>query len=135
LIVVIDASVVGHWLLTTQTPTLALIQEFAGEGAFAAPHLLDAEVGHVIRRRVLTGLVSKTRGLIALDDYLALPIDRYPHTNLLPRAFELRDNATIYDAIYLALAEVLEAVLLTRDSRLARVPGVKAQVDVVTNGG
>ncbi|MGH6897644.1 MAG: PIN domain-containing protein [Geminicoccaceae bacterium] len=52
----------------------------------------------------------------------------------MPRAFELRDNATIYDALYLALAEVLEAPLLTRDRRLARVPGVAARVEVVTNG-
>jgi predicted nucleic acid-binding protein len=135
LIVVIDSSVVSHWLLTTRTPTLALVQQFAGEESLAAPHLLDAEVGHVIRRHALTGMVSTRRALIALEDYLALPIDRYPHTHLLPRAFELRDNATMYDAIYLALAEVLKATLLTRDRRLAHVPGVRAQVDVVANGG
>ena len=132
--IVVDASVIGHWLLTTRVPTGKLIEQFAGEAPLAAPHLLDAEVGHLIRRHALIGRISSNRAWIALQDYLALPIERYPHTNLLPRAFELRDNATMYDALYLALAEILEAILLTRDKRLARVPGVTAQVDVVANG-
>jgi predicted nucleic acid-binding protein len=134
LIVVIDASIIAHWLLTTRVPTSRLVEQLAGGASLAAPHLLDAEVGHVIRRHVLIARISTRRAQTALDDYLALPIDRYPHTELLPRAFEFRDNATMYDALYLALAEALEATLLTRDRRLARVPGVMAQVDVVANG-
>jgi predicted nucleic acid-binding protein len=131
---VIDASVIGHWLLTTRLPPRELVDQWAHLGSFAAPHLLDAEVGHLIRRHVLRGLASVARATIALEDFLALPIDRYPHTALLPRAFDLRDNATIYDALYLALAETLEATLLTRDQRLGRIPGLAAQVQVLTNG-
>ncbi len=67
----------------------------------------------------------------ALAEFLALSIDRYPHTLLLSRAFDLRDNATIYDALYLALAEALGATLLTGDKALARVPGVAARVEVI----
>jgi predicted nucleic acid-binding protein len=134
LIIVIDASVVGHWLLTTKAPILGLVEQFAPLGWLAAPYLLDAEVSHVIRRHALIGRISTERAQIALEDYLALPIERYPHMALLPRAFELRDNATMYDALYLALVESLAATLLTRDKRLVRVPGVGAQVDVVSNG-
>jgi predicted nucleic acid-binding protein len=50
---------------------------------------------------------------------------------MLARAFELRDNATIYDALYLALAEALDARLLTLDRALTRVPGVRAEVQLV----
>jgi predicted nucleic acid-binding protein len=132
--IVLDASAVGHWLLTTRLPTPRLIEQFTGEATLAAPHLLDAEVGHLIRRHALTGLISGGRAQSALEDYLALPIDRYAHMALLPRAFELRANATVYDALYLALAEALGATLLTRDRRLARIPGVAAHVEVVTNG-
>ena len=99
----------------------------------SAPHLIDAEVGHLLRRHTLVGTLSAARARVALEDFLTLPIERFPYTALLPRAFELRDNATIYDALYLSLAEVLEAPLLTRDRRLARVPGVAARVEVVTN--
>jgi predicted nucleic acid-binding protein len=134
LIVVVDASLIGHWLLTTRLPGYELIERFAGEASLAAPHLLDAEIGHLIRRHALTGIIPTSRARIALEDFLALPIDRYPHMALLPRAFELRDNATMYDALYLALAEALEAPFLTRDRRLARVPGVAAQVEVIVDG-
>jgi predicted nucleic acid-binding protein len=100
----------------------------------AAPHLLDAEVGHVIRRHTLVGIISTVRAKRALEDFAAIPIDRYPHTSLLPRAFSLRDNATMYDALYLALAETLDATFLTRDAALAGVPGVAARVEVIADG-
>jgi predicted nucleic acid-binding protein len=132
LIIVVDASVLGHWLLTTRPPHL-LLEQFTGDASMSAPHLIDAEVGHLLRRHTLVGTLSAARARVALEDFLTLPIERFPHTALLPRAFELRDNATIYDALYLSLAEVLEAPLLTRDRRLARVPGVAARVEVVTN--
>jgi predicted nucleic acid-binding protein len=134
LILVVDASVIGHWLLTTRVPAGALADQFAGGSLLAAPHLLDAEVGHLLRRHVLTGVVSLARARIALKTFLALPIERHPHATLLPRAFDLRDNATFYDALYLALAEALAAPLLTRDRRLGRIPGIAAQVRVVADG-
>jgi predicted nucleic acid-binding protein len=61
-------------------------------------------------------------------------IERHSHLPLVQRAFELRDNATIYDALYLTLAEILGATLLTRDAGLARVPGVSAAVEVIRSG-
>lgn len=75
--------------------------------------------------------MSSTNGRAALDDLAALRIERHPHGVFLRRAFELRDNASIYDALYLALAEALEATLLTRDAALANVPGVVARVEVL----
>jgi predicted nucleic acid-binding protein len=131
-LIVIDASVVGHWLLTDQPSQLP-----TGLGAdveLAAPHLIDAEVAHAIRRHLLMGLISVDRAEITLQDLMVLPIERYPHTTLLPRAFSLRDNATIYDALYLALAEALEATLLTRDKALTTVPGIDVPVELFTNG-
>ena len=49
----------------------------------------------------------------------------------LPRVWELRHNLTAYDAVYVALAEALDAPLLTRDQRLAAAPGHHAVVELV----
>jgi predicted nucleic acid-binding protein len=93
--------------------------------------LLDAEVGQVLRRFVLAGQLLPERAQAALQDLMDLPLIRYAHGPLLLRAFDLRANATVYDALYIALAEGLEAPLLTRDAALAAVPGHRAQVLVV----
>jgi len=74
----------------------------------------------VLRNRGLRGRLRSSEAAAAILDLVALPIERYPHRLLLERAFALRDNATIYNALYLALAEFLEATLLTRDKALAR---------------
>jgi predicted nucleic acid-binding protein len=131
-LIVVDASVVGHWLLTDQPSQLPTSLDADVE--LAAPHLIDAEVGHAIRRHLLMGLITADRAKIALEDFMVLPIERYPHTRLLSRAFALRDNATIYDALYLALAEALGARLLTRDKALMTVPGIDISIDLVANG-
>ena len=75
--------------------------------------------------------MAPARAEQALQDFLALGLTRYPHVPLLARAFELRDNATVYDALYLALAEALGATLLTRDAALGVVPGHRARVEVL----
>ena len=85
----------------------------------------------MLRRRVLRGQLQSAAGLSALADFVALPIERFSHLDLLPRAFEMRDNASVYDALYLALAEALDAFLLTRDQRLVTIPGIGGRVQVV----
>ncbi len=130
--IVLDASVVVDMLLQDDPNVDGIWEELLGdpEGA-AAPHLLDAEVAQVLRRYVLRGEISAHRADGALDDLAALPIVRHEHTVLLKRAFALRDNVTIYDALYLSLAEALDARLLTRDGALAALPGVRARVRVI----
>jgi predicted nucleic acid-binding protein len=81
--------------------------------------------------RVVRGKLASTRALTALADFVALPIERFPQTALLPRAFEPRANASVHDALFLALAEALDACLLARDRRLAAVPGLPARVEVI----
>jgi len=133
-VLVVDASVIVDLVLDMPPHAAAIAQRLQAQSKLAAPHLLDAEVASVLRNRVLRGKLPSAGALSALADFVALPIERFPHTALLPRTFELRDNASTYDALYLALAEVLEAPLLTRDRRLARIPGVAARVEVVTDG-
>jgi predicted nucleic acid-binding protein len=129
-LIVVDASIVID-LLLDRGPLLRRIASLIAGEPLAAPHLLDAEVGHALRRSVLRGSLPAFLALSALDDLARFRLTRHSHTRLLPRAFELRDNATMYDALYLALAETLSATLFTRDRALARVPGVAARVEVV----
>ncbi len=96
-----------------------------------APHLLDLEVAQVLLRYCLAGDLEPARGREALEDLADLPVVRYPHDVMLERIWELRQSITAYDAAYLALAEALDAPLLTRDSRLASARGHNAVVEVV----
>ena len=129
--IVLDASAVIDLLLNT-LPAPRVAQRIAAERTgIVAPYLLDAEVGQVLRRFSLAGEISTQRARAALADYAQLPITRYPHLPLLERAFALRANTTFYDALYLALAEVVGAPLVTCDKGLAQVPGTKATVEVL----
>ena len=134
--VVVDAAVIVDSLLDLSADAALVRERLRQESVpWAAPELLDAEVAHVIRRHVLRGELSSAGGLAALTDLSAMEIDRHSHRPLLARAFALRDNATIYDALYLALAEALEVPLLTRDRSLPSVPGVTVPVEVIAPVG
>ena len=128
---VVDASALIEVLLGTQAAAAASARLFRPGERLAAPHLIDVEVVQVLRRYVASGDITEARGREALEDLRDLPLARYPHDVLIHRIWELRENATAYDAAYLALAEALEAPLVTRDAGIARVPGARARVEVV----
>jgi predicted nucleic acid-binding protein len=130
--IVLDASAVINLLLNSPLSGVAIARRVAAERTgIIAPHLIDAEVGQVLRRFLLADEISIQRARAALTDFTELPIARYPHLPLLERAFALRANASFYDALYLALAEAIDAPLVTSDGSLARIPGVKALVEVL----
>jgi predicted nucleic acid-binding protein len=58
-------------------------------------------------------------------------MERVPHTALLARAWQLRDNVTVYDASYVALAELLSVPLITADAKLAGAPGLQCSVELL----
>ncbi len=129
---VLDASVVVDFLLSRPPHASAIaarIRESAPD--LAAPELLDVEVAQVLRRFVLRGELPAERAEAALEHLQGLPVMRYPHGALVQRAFQLRDNATVYDAVYVALAEGLGGTLLTLDARLMGEPGHAAVIEVV----
>jgi predicted nucleic acid-binding protein len=96
-----------------------------------APELVDLEVVSVWRRQVSAGAMDERRAVLALADLGTLPLRRAPHRPLLARCWELRDNLTIYDAAYVAVAEALRAPLLTGDARLARATGPTCTIEVL----
>ncbi|HQD14614.1 MAG TPA: type II toxin-antitoxin system VapC family toxin [Ottowia sp.] len=127
---VIDASVLAVALLDDGRDGDAVRDRLRGE-QLAAPALIDLEVASVWRGLARGGHLDPRRVRLALDDLQELPLQRVEHTSLLWRCWELRDNLTIYDAAYVALAEALQAPLLTGDRRLARSTGPRCTIEVV----
>jgi predicted nucleic acid-binding protein len=97
----------------------------------AAPHIIDAEVLGIIRRDRLLGRLDETAARQAVEDLRDWPAERFGHRLLLTRAWQLRDRVRSWDALYVALAEALDATLITLDERLARVPGVDCRIEVI----
>ena len=129
--IVMDASAMLEQLLGT--PKGQRIREeylVAGE-SFHVPHLLDLEVAQVLRRYSHHRILTDGRVAQVFEDFLDFPLTRYPHDPLLSRIWELRENFTAYDAVYVALAEVLNISMVTCDARVAAAPGHSAHVVLV----
>lgn len=99
--------------------------------ALAAPELIDLETASVIRSRLGAGALDARRAALALTDLIELPLRRASHRPLLARCWQLRENLTVYDAAYVALAELLDVALLTADARLASAPGLRCELDLL----
>jgi len=129
-LIVLDASAAIDWLI--QSPAGHLIEQRirARNETIHAPHLLDIEVLQVLGRLARRGVISDQRADIAVQDLLNLRIVRYPLFILLQRVWQLRQNLTAYDAAYVALAERLQAPLLTRDAGIAGASGHSARVEL-----
>lgn len=131
MIYVLDASVIIDLLLARQPYCSEIEPLMQKADTFAVPHLLDVEVAQVLRRFVIRGELTYQRAQQAIDDLLDLPLTRYPHERLITRCFQLVNNLTMYDAIYVVLADVLDATLLTRDNAMKDVPGTNIRVQVI----
>jgi len=107
-----------------------LADRLVTDGDLHAPHLLDVELLHALRRLVRTGRLSEERAADARADFAELTVVRYGHQPLADRAWALRDNLTADDATFVALAEALDVPLVTCDARLTRAPGHRAEVEL-----
>lgn len=132
--IVVDASAVLELLLRTEVGLRIEKRVLSPRESAHAPHLLDVEVAQVLRRLAAGRHLSAERGGEAIADLADFPVTRYPHDFLLPRVWELRQNVTAYDAVYLALAEALSVPLVTCDARLRSAPGHSAEVLVFAPG-
>lgn len=129
--IVLDASAALELLLNTAAAPRVAKRVFSPRESLHAPHLIDLEVVQALRRWERADEISSARAEEALEDLADLPLTRYPHQLLLPRIWNLRANATAYDAAYLVLAEALGATLVTMDAALASIPGNVAPVEVI----
>jgi predicted nucleic acid-binding protein len=115
-------------LLRTSAGIGALNRLAAEPAGMGAPHLIDIEVAHALRRMVLLRKLSVVDAEFAIATLPQLRIERYPHLVLLPRIWQLRDSLSAYDAAYVALAELLDQSLFTFDAKLGRSHGHQARI-------
>jgi predicted nucleic acid-binding protein len=128
-VLVVDTSAVLE-ALAAHDPAPGLVERLAQDGDLHGPHLIDTEVLHALRRMTLDGTISDERATDARTDFAELALVRYPHQPLNDRVWALRHNLTAYDATFIALAETLDAPLITCDARLASAPGHAAHVEL-----
>lgn len=129
--IVLDASIVVELLLNLPLSEQVRDRIADPDVALHAPQLITIEVLHVLRRRVASGITTAEEGSLAAEALSQLDLNHHDHQLLARRIWQLRDNVTAYDAAYLALAELLDAPLLTADARLAHAPGSRAKVELV----
>ena len=129
--IVVDASALLEFLLQTPLGIRVEARLFRRDDEFHAPHLVDVEVVQGLRRLVRTGEVSSGRAADAIADLNELHLHRHAHLDLLGRAWKLRDNISAYDAMYVALAEAINAPVVTCDVPLAKAPGHRARIEVI----
>lgn len=127
--IVVDTSAVLD-ALTGQPAKPELLSRLADDGDLHAPHLIDVEVVHALRRLVRARQLTDGRAEEARDDFADLVITRYPHPPLADRMWQLRHDLTAYDAAFVALAEALAVPLITSDSGLSRTPGHDARIEL-----
>jgi predicted nucleic acid-binding protein len=130
-VIVVDASALVEILLRTPAAPAIERRLFDTGLTLHAPQLLDIEVAHALRRYAVSSQINGERGRAALAVLADFPLNRYPHRLLLCRIWDLRNNLTAYDAAYVALAEALDAPLITRDRRLAAAAGHHAHIELL----
>lgn len=127
---VVDASAVHYALVETTFAARRLRRRMVTE-AVAVPELHDPEVISTVRGRLLGGKMTLGDAEALLADHASLPLDRYSHQALRVRIWELRHNLTAYDAAYVALAESLEATLITTDQGIKNAPGTRCDIELI----
>jgi predicted nucleic acid-binding protein len=134
-VIVLDASAAIELLLNTELGERVGERLAGTQEALHAPHLIDVEVLHVLRRLCAQGVIGERRTREALADLAELPLTRHSHEDLVGRAWTIRSALTAYDAMYIVLAEALDATVVTCDERLGRAHGHTARVDVTGRVG
>lgn len=127
--IVVDASVLVTALGDDGPDGASARERIVGE-RLVAPHLVDVEITAAWRRLASRGHLDATRAVRALEDLADLRLERVPHTVLVARCWELREDLTTYDAVYVALAEHIGVTLVTFDRRLVEAPGIRCHVEV-----
>jgi predicted nucleic acid-binding protein len=130
-LIVLDASAAIDLVLASPRGRRVAARVASTAQSLHAPHLLDVEVAQALRRLAGEGVIDSQTGRAALERLELFGIERYGHAELLPRVWALRSNLTAYDAAYVALAEALDAPLLTCDGPLSRTPGHTARIELV----
>ena len=118
---VVDASTVVAAIIDSDEHGRWAEDQLASD-RLVGPELLLVEVAHVLRRAEQNGHLDSTSAALAFASMNRLPVELFPFSACADRIWELRSNVTVYDACYVALAELLDAPLATLDLKLTKAP-------------
>ena len=130
---VIDASCLYEFLIGSPEGH-AIRRRLDADHDHAAPHVVDVEVLGAVRRNHMLRNLDRTEATQAIEELQAWPGERFSHVLLLKRAWQLRHNVRGWDAMYVALAEALDAILVTSDRRLAAATGPTCRIEAIGGG-
>jgi predicted nucleic acid-binding protein len=130
-VIVLDSSAAVEWLLGRAGAPAVSRHLLDAATTVHAPAVMPVEVTAAVRGLVLGRHATPARGRDAVTDLTQMDVTYHDPLLLVGRAWELRDNLSAYDAVYVALAELLGATLVTGDARIARAPGISIEIDVV----
>ena len=128
--IVVDNSVLVSALVDGGPTGKACAARLSGE-RLVAPDLIDLEAANALRGLLIGRKITEREASRAIETLSVLPVERVPHSGLLPRVWELRHNCTPYDAAYVALAEHLNTSLVTGDARLHRAAGARCPIELI----
>ena len=128
---VLDASGAVEFLLNTAAGRRLAVRLADEAEVVHVPHLIDLEIAQALRRYARHGTLDAQTGALALERWRSFDVQRYSHEPFLDRIWELRNNVSAYDAVYVSLAEALSAVLFTGDRKLAGTSGVDAPIELI----
>lgn len=131
LMLIVDASCLFE-TLTRGVSAGPVDERMKADAEQVAPHIIDVEVFGAVRGAWQRGRIDRSEARQAVEDLQSWPGERFGHRLLLPRAWELRDTVRGWDAMYVALAEALDGTLLTTDRRLAKAPGPRCEIEVIS---
>ncbi len=126
--IVLDASAALKMILRHEGSE-ALAARVIGKDIHA-PALIEVEVVSGLRHLQRQRRVAEDRATIGLEWFLDLGIEKHHGPDLTRRIFALRHSLSAYDAAYVAVAELIQAPLLTADGRLSRAHGHRARVEL-----
>jgi predicted nucleic acid-binding protein len=130
-VLVVDSSAMTELLLGTPLGRRVEARVFRDDDELHAPHLMDVEVLRAVRRYIQKKDITDEVAEQALRDLIDFRVHRHEHVGFLGRAWDLRDNLAAYDAMYVVLAEALDATVVTCDQPLGSAPGHSARVEVI----
>ncbi len=129
--IVLDASAVIDLLMRSSSGNRLAARIEREELSLHAPHLIELEVMQILRKAIARGALADSRAQPAFQDFRAMRMALYSHTDLMERIWSLRHNLSAYDAAYVALAESLEVPLFTLDARIAKATGHRAKIELL----
>lgn len=132
--VVCDASTIVALLIDAGNAGTWATRQLSGR-ALVAPTLMTYEAANIIRRQEIAGLIGPDQSAQAHADLMDLVVEQWPHETVAARAWQLRSNLSIYDATYVALAELIESTLVTLDRRISRAPGPRCVITTPDDDG